>query len=130
MEILEILEALEECHVKLADKVEPDMEQVIRVAELAKEIDGTLDERAKQSWRWRILFIRTQLDRMLCETYLERDKGDVDGLRRIRNTANEYLDENEVAQEYLQELCRLYHCVSENGENRYTRPPVKDGIVK
>ena len=130
MEILEILEALEECHVKLADKVEPDMEQVFNTAKKAEEVNTRLDERAKNAWRWRILFIRTQLDRILCETYLERDQGDVDGLRRIRNTANEYLDENEIAQEYLQELCSLYHCVSENGENRYTRPPVKDGIVK
>ena len=129
-EILEIIDALEDCHLALAEKVEPDAEKIFKAAQMAREIDAVLSERAKNSWRWRILFIRTQLDEILFQTYLERDKGDVDGLRRIRNTANEYLDDNEQAQNYLQELCKLYHCVSENGENRYTRPPVKDGIVK
>ena len=45
-------------------------------------------------------------------------------------TLEEYLADNEKAQEFLQELCRIYHCVSANGENHPTLPPVKGGIVR
>ena len=60
---------------------------------------------------------------------MEKGKYEENGLQALRRTKEEWLADNEEAQDLYQELCSYYHCVSENGENRYTRPRVKGGIV-
>lgn len=129
-EVLEVMELIEDNHVGVAELREPDMVKAERAVKLAENVDLCLGERAKKSWRWRILYIRAQIDLMTNQYYVDHYYGTEKGLYDVRHTPEEYLADNEKAQEFLQELCRIYHCVSANGENFPTLPPVKGGIVR
>lgn len=129
-EVLTMMELIEKNHVIVSEVREPDYESAKKAEELAVAVDKKLDARAKESWRWRILYIRAKLDRMIYKYYRDNHHGDEEALQELRHTPRNFLQDNEEAQELLQELCRHYHCVSDNGENEYTLPPVKDGIVK
>lgn len=129
-EALELMELIEENHVRLSELKEPNYESAYKAEKLAISVDGQLDARAKKSWRWRILYIRAKLDRILFETYRNNYSGDKEALKQVCRTSSEFLADNKEAQEFMQELCKFYHCVSDNGENEYTLPPVKDGIVR
>lgn len=128
-EVIEIMELIEKNHVGVREMNEPDMDAAKRAYELALAVDAKLSDAVKASWRWRILFIRTRVDIVLYEYYDKKGRYEEDGLTWVRRTKAEWLDDNEEIQDLYQELCSYYHCVSENGENRYTRPRVKGGIV-
>lgn len=153
-EVLEMMELIEVNHVGVGGRKEPDMEAAIRAEHLAKKVDAKLGKRAKESWRWRILYIRACIDMMVYNYYQDKGKDmvwtnpwnrkmkDADGTIVLPGetisspglmwrTPKEYLENNEEAQELLQELCDWYHCVDEDPDkgNKYTLPPVKDGIV-
>ena len=100
-----------------------------RAYELAKLVDDKLSEEAKTDWRWRILYIRARIDLLIYTYYDEKGRYEEDGLAQLRRSKEEWLADDEEAQDLLQELCAHYHCVSENGENKWTRPRVKGGIV-
>ena len=128
-EVLELMELIEDNHVGVANGLEPDMTKANRAFMLAEKVDSLLDDRAKNSWRWRILYIRARLDQIVNQHYMDFRRGEENALYDLRHTPEDWLADNSEAQELLQELCRHYHCVSNNGENMWTLPPVKDGIV-
>jgi hypothetical protein len=128
-EVIEVMELIEKNHVGVKEMNEPDMAACDRAYELAKAANERLSDAAKASWRWRILYIRTRIDYLVYHYYMEKGKYEENGLQALRRTKEEWLADNEEAQDLYQELCSYYHCVSENGENRYTRPRVKGGIV-
>ena len=153
-DVLEMMELIEINHVGVGERKEPNMEAAIRADAIARDVQERLGERAKKSWRWRILYIRARIDLMVYEFYQGKGKEmtwtntwnrkmkEADGmivepgetisaLALMWRTPKEYLAENQEAQDLMQELCDYYHCVDEDPEkgNRYTLPPVKDGIV-
>jgi len=128
-ELIEMMELIEENHVGVHEKREPNMEAAKRSYEIALAVDAKLSDEVKHSWRWRILFIRTRIDLLIYDYYMEKGKYEEDGLAQLRRTKEEWLADNDEAQDLYQELCSYYHCVSENGENKWTRPRVKGGIV-
>lgn len=128
-EVIELLALVEKSHVRVANVIDPDYEAAERAVQLAEKVNVTLGTRAKESWRWRIVYIRTWIDKIIYQYYRDNCEHDEKSLFELRHTPEAFLADNEKAQQLLQELCLYYHCVSENGENKYTRPPVKDGKV-
>ena len=129
-EVLEIMELIEENHVNVREDREPNWEGALRAEALAEEVNTKLGERAKGAWRWRLLYIRTRIDRMVYQYHRENCQGKEKALYELWQTREEYLADNEEAQELLQELCRLYHTVDKvKGKNHWTFPPVKNGKV-
>ncbi|MDR1891424.1 MAG: glycoside hydrolase family 20 zincin-like fold domain-containing protein [Oscillospiraceae bacterium] len=129
-EALEIMELIEKNHVAVAALREPDINAANRAAELAVAVEKRLSERAKKSWRWRILYIRAQIDKMVYAYYSNVDMSREEALYECRHTPEHCLAGNAQVQALLQELCGYYHCVDSNGENEATLPPVEGGKVK
>lgn len=130
-EVLEMMELMEVNHVGVAAYKDPDMDAVTRVDELADIVESKLSERARTSWRWRILYIRAKIDLILYNIYMEKYRGTLETVRKLKYTPEEWLADSEEAQELMQELCRLYHCVDlrEDKRNAPTLPTVKGGKV-
>ena len=129
--VLEMMELIEKNHVLVAEGNAPDMDAVYRAEELADFVNEKLSIRAKKAWRWRILYIRTKIDRIVSKICMEEYKGEAEAVKKSKYTPTEWLYHNEEAQGYMQELCKFYNCVDlrEDRMNRYTLPPVKDGKV-
>ena len=121
---VELTEVIEKNHVAVGEEREPDRRDSDRAGELARSIDARLDERAKNSWRWRILYARGILDEKRYAWYFDHNCGGKAELWRLRHFSGVYLARDEEAQELFRELRRLYHCCNFNGENRWTLPPV------
>ena len=130
-EVVEMMELMELNHVRVADHLDPDMDAIKRCEQLADYVDAKLGERAKTSWRWRILYIRAKMDRITNTLYFEKYYDTKDAIRRVKFTPEEWLYDNEEAQELMQELCRLYCCVDlrDDKQNAPTLPTVRDGKV-
>ena len=126
-EVIEMMECIEENHVRVRSGNEPNMDAAYRAEELAFIVDQKLSSRAKECWRWRILFIRARIDRMLYDYHVENCQGKEKALYELWNTREWYLRDNEEAQELLQELCHLYRTQDKHAFNKWTFPPVKDG---
>ena len=119
---------LQTIHFQLKDGLE--RESAVKAESLAKEADALLPERAKNSWRWRILYIRALIDFKLYKYHFDNCQGKEKAIYELWQTRESYLADDEEAQELLQELCRLYHTVDkEMGKNQWTFPPVKNGKV-
>lgn len=129
-EVIEIMELIEENHVRVREGQEPDTDAARRAELLAKMVDGKLCQRAKTAWRWRILYIRAHIDRKLYEYHEKNCKGKEKAIYELWQTRESYLADDLEAQELLQELCRLYHTIDKvKGVNHWTFPPVKGGKV-
>jgi hypothetical protein len=130
-EVLEMMEIMELNHVRVADHDDPDMDAVKRASELADFVDAKLSEKAKQLWRWRILYIRAKLDEILYDIYMEKYRGTLEAVRKLKFTPEEWLADSEEAQALMQELCKHYHCVDlrEDKRNAPTLPTVRGGKV-
>lgn len=128
-EVIEMMELIEENHVRVAKEHKPLMEATIRADELADKVDGLLSEKAKTAWRWRILYIRAKIDRMIYEVYFKKYQNVERDLYELKKTREWYLADNEEAQVLLQELCKYYHTIDLFEWNKWTFPPVKDGKV-
>jgi len=128
--VIEMMELIEENHVRVRSGLEPLWESAVKAESLAKEADALLPERAKTSWRWRILYIRALIDFKLYKYHFDNCRGKEKAIYELWQTRESYLADDEEAQELLQELCRLYHTVDkEMGKNQWTFPPVKNGKV-
>ena len=55
------------------------LETAEKALEIAEEIDKKLPEKSRQSWRWRILYLRSLIDLQLC---LPADREKVDSLKK------------------------------------------------
>ena len=130
-EVLEMMELMEVNHIRVAELKTPDMDATYRAEKLADIVDSKLSDRAKTAWRWRILYIRAKIDRMVYEYFLQEGYKEEDAYTKLRKTVPNWLADHEEAQALFQELCKHYHCVSmrEDRMNRATLPPVKDGRV-
>lgn len=127
---IEMMELIEENHITVARGDKPNREVGVRSAQLAVSIEKRLGEQARQSWRWRVLYIRAKLDDILYRTFLDNHMEGEQVLQDLKRTREYLIDDNNEAQELLQELCRYYHSVDKTPENRYTFPPVKNGKVR
>lgn len=128
-EVLELMELVEKNHLIVGERKAPDYAASDRAAGLAMTVDAKLGERAKTSWRWRILYIRAILDKKRYDAFKgygwETPK-EVDDLRHF---SADYLTGDEEAQDLLKELRKLYHSVEFNGENCWTLPFVNGNTV-
>jgi hypothetical protein len=142
-EAIEMMELIEANHVLVADYQEPDRSLSDHAAELAEWIDSKLSKQNKLAWRWRILYIRAKIDKIIYDAYWERYRGEENAIYDMRFTKEYYFWDNEKAQDLLQELCRIYHSIDkvpysntfgkvieDPGRNRWTFPPVKGGKVR
>ena len=128
-EVLEIMECIEENHVLVRSGFEPNHEVAARAVKIAEAVDMRLGERAKNAWRWRILYIRTKLDKAAYDYYEDKEKGQENALCDLRKTRERYLADNDEAQDLMQELCYWYHTIDKFEWNKWTFPPVKGGRV-
>lgn len=126
---LEMIAYIEKNHVEVGNNMEPDIAGAIRCGELAKSIQERLDERGKNAWRWRLLYIRAVLDQKRFEYYRDHNMSGANDLADIRHFASDFLADDEESQELFKELRRLYHSVEFNGTNQFTLPVVGGGTV-
>jgi len=121
-EVLEMMELIERNHVLAADNLVPDFEASDRAAELALSVDARLNERAKASWRWRILYIRAIIDKKRYDDFKENCSGTPEEVYDMRHFGATYLVNDKEAQDMIRELRKIYHCVEFNGSNGWTLP--------
>ena len=126
-QVLEMMECIEQNHVAGDDGTPIALGAAYRARDLALEVDGLLSARAKCAWRWRVLYLRAMLDVKRYEFYCARDMGGEADRWTLRRRSAKFLEHDEEAQEMMWELCKLYHTVDYNGENRWTHPPVNGG---
>lgn len=70
-----------------------DRKLVQRAWELAQEIDASLPEWGRTSWRWRLLYLRALID--------------------LHRYNNEKLHENDETIAAMKELADIYHCIKD-----------------
>ncbi len=121
---LELMRLIEINHAHIGNEEMPDMAVATKAAALAKKIDARLSERAKNAWRWRILYIRAMLDEKRYRALVEDQSDDSKKVLRFHFFSGEYLLEDKEAQDYFAELWKYYHCIPHNGENHHTLPPL------
>ncbi len=122
-DVYKIMLLVEENHINLSKKIEPDLEKSQKAKDLAEKVNDTLNDRVKKSWRWRILYIRVMLDFMRYSAYYEGERNE-DNVWRLKFYSADLLIENKDAQNLFKELRNLYYSVSFNGLNGYTLPPL------
>ncbi len=121
-DVLTLMEIIEENHTLISKCQEPV--KVERTKELAESINSRLPERAKKSWRWRILYIRALLDFKRYTAYFAiENPGPADRNYLIKHTG-EILKDDAEAQDFFSELTRYYHSIPHNGRNGWTLPPL------
>lgn len=123
-EVLEMMALIERNHVLAADNLVPDYEASDRAAELAVSVDQRLNERAKTSWRWRILYIRAIIDKKRYDDFKANCEGTPEEVYDLRHFGASYLANDEEAQKLIRELRKIYYCVEFNGSNGWTLPPL------
>lgn len=128
-EVIEMMECIEENHVRVAKGQKPLMQAAICAEQLADKVDGLLSVKAKEAWRWRILYIRAKIDRIAYEVYFDKYQEVEGSLYDLQRTKEWYLADSEEAQLLMQELCEYYHTIDLFELNKWTFPPVKDGKV-
>jgi len=146
-EILEMCHLIEENHVDVFEGREPDMDKARRVEALAEKVNAGMRENIKTGFRWRLLYIRAKLDRMVYEYYYSKGKdyylvndtgrrwADSDGtmvepgemisaLGALWRTPVSYLADNQEAQELMWEMVKLYHVDIVKGTDSVMCPPL------
>ena len=146
-EVLELMELIEENHVRVRTGKQPDMDVCNRAEKIAREINERLSERVKKTWRWRLLYIRAIMDKVVNQYHVDHDNGlsikgvnverevAVDGVKAVVSgpgkaiyelwhTREGYLEESEEAQAMAEELATLYHTHREL-THQATYPPVQ-----
>ena len=117
-DVQDVIRAIEENHVKTAVGVEKVVtrdcntkavtEEIYQSAQkawlLTQEVDRTLPEWGKKSWKWRILYLRAMFDELRFRKALEqRDTLQED------STWTEVLKGDAGAKEGMRELVKIYH---------------------
>ena len=123
-----LMELIEKNHVDCAELKDPDLAAAEEAASIAERIDRTISLKRKQSWRWRILYIRAILDVKRYRQYVARNMhGEADNLiLRHDEAETQLLKDDPEAQALYRELRRIYHCLNrDNGFNKWTLPVVQ-----
>ena len=128
-DVIRIMELIEYNHVEVGNSKEPNVEYAIQAGELARKVDKKIGERAKKSWRWRILFIRAILDQKRYEYYRAHNMCGAEDLTDLRHYSGDYLIKDNEAQMMFKELRELYHAVDYNTQNEWTLPPYGGGTI-
>ena len=124
-DVLKLASCIEKNHVIVGEsKSDPDYAASDEGAELAESIQERLGERAKKSWRWRILYIRAITDKKRYDYYKKNLVGSPYASTDIRHFGGDFLADDEEAQNLLRELRGYYHSVEFNGLNQFTLPVV------
>ena len=119
---LTLMEIIEENHTNIATGKDPV--KLTETKALAEKIDTLLSERAKKSWRWRILYIRAILDFKRYSVYLSMENPTPADRNNLIKHTGEILKDDKEAQGLFSELIGYYHSVPHNGRNGWTLPPL------
>jgi hypothetical protein len=103
-DVLRIVELIESNHTESALRCRADLAKAQEAHELASDIDARLPDHARKGWRWRILFLRTLLDR---ERYRLAGPGPWPPAR-WNERWREVLRGNATAQAAMRELIEIY----------------------
>ncbi|MBR6719658.1 MAG: hypothetical protein IKL74_01965 [Clostridia bacterium] len=122
VDCLELMEIIEENHTLISKCAEPV--KVDRTKDLAESINSRLSDRAKKSWRWRILYIRAILDYKRYSMYLSIENPEPSDRNYLIKHTGEILKDDAEAQAMFSELIGYYHAVPHNGRNGWTLPPL------
>ena len=127
-EVLELMELIEENHVLLGHDEMFCIESARRATQLAESVNERLGERAKTSWRWRILYIRAITDEKRYQYAIDHKLEGKELFDIVRHYGGSILRKDPVAMELFDELYELYHCVPFNHQNQFTLVPA-DGFT-
>ena len=122
-QVLEIMEGIEENHVRPEEGQEPDLETALRVAQLADQVNEKLSDSVKNGWKWRLLYIRAILDKKRISYYFDHTMQGYGDRKQLRFYSGNLLKDDSEAQALMQELVEWYHMDPEN-HNYSTLPPV------
>lgn len=132
-DVLKMIELIEKNHTltMISKRGPADLEIAGAAWDLARKIDGMLPDKAKKSWRWRILYLRPFLD---LDRYTEAEKKGWPFKNHTRAERFTFWrdimsDSNEV-REALKELIEIYHAFEVDSPKYFmhaaVRPPLKD----
>lgn len=125
---VELMRLIEINHKRVAEYTEPDFEVAKKALNIANYINDNMSERAKNAWRWRILYIRAVLDYKRYEGYflLTDSKKDTKIKSQFRHFSDRVLLNDKEAQDMLRELQMLYCSVpyTKDRGNAHTLPPL------
>lgn len=144
-DVLELFSLIEKNHVRVGNYEEPDLEVAKKAKELADSINARLSERAKNSWRWYLIYIRAILDIKRYTQHSERKDetltiikryrlGETKHYREVKDDERlivysaQYLKDDEEAQSIFRRLREMYHCEEYYGMNNATLPPLGNVI--
>ena len=126
---IKIMRNIEINHIRVgAFKEDPDYALSDEAASLARSIQERLPKRAKESWRWRILYVRAITDKKRYDYFRDCMSGPY-AAEDMRHFGPDFLVDDEEAQDLFRELRRYYHSVEFNGTNQFTLPVVGGGTV-
>ncbi|MBQ8258702.1 MAG: hypothetical protein IJY97_03985 [Clostridia bacterium] len=120
---IELMRLIEINHTHIGNREYSEAAVAEKALEIAEYINERLSERAKYSWRWRILYIRARLDQKRYAALLADKSDDPKKIKRFTFYSGDLLLEDAEAQEMFLELQGYYHCIPHNGENHHTLPP-------
>ena len=120
---LDLMRLIEINHTHIGNEEYPETDISDKALALAESIDARLSDRAKNAWRWRILYIRAMLDKKRYDALMADTSDDPKKLKRFVFYSGDLLLEDKEAQDLFLELQKYYHCVPHNGENHHTLPP-------
>lgn len=122
---LELMRLIEINHTRCAkpNLLQPDMDVARRAKLLAEKINSELSNQRKTAWRWRILYIRAILDYKRYKAYMDCSESGEKPIATMKGGADLLVNDDE-AQDFFRELIKYYHCVSFNGKNLWTLPPL------
>lgn len=119
--VLRMIRNIEANHVAVATGQQPSVSLAEQAWAIAQEYDARLSRRARQSWRWRILYLRAMLDWERYSAALRQ------GWPPKQNWAD-LLAGNQAAQSAFRELVRWYHSREKEDslcpQHAWVRPPL------
>ena len=126
-ELIRMMELIEENYLLVAFNKEPTLAPALEAKRISDAVNEKLCERGRRAWRWRLLYLRAQIDARRYAYYFDHGMHGQRDLVKLRTRYGLLLKDDPEVQAMFYELCSLYHCVDYNGENRWTHPPVNGG---
>lgn len=111
---VELIERMERTHTDIATRGLCDTDDSGNAFAAARRIDGILPLWAKNSWRWRLVYLRAFLD---ARRYAAAEK--VCGAERWNIDWRTALSNDDEAQTAFRELMALFHCMEKAGDDPY-----------
>lgn len=120
----------------LFSKQPADLDKAEEAWQLAQELDQQISPQMKQNWRWRIVYIRTILDRIRYNN-CAADGWPYENYNRGPHQHDfwpPYLQGNQEAEELMMELIHIYHALEVNDRSKFllhhaVRPPLRNNGI-